>query len=425
MALSTKQVDQSSKILRLQINESANYGDAANQVSVLGCWNRESLQFVFRVHDNDLIKAPMRLQPDRFHAYDSLQIYLDPLNDSSHIMNRDDLDILLLPDARYAVLRGDELLQTIDSARVPQRVSAPLLIEAESKIDRDSWMMKIKIPFAGLGINPEMQSQIRFDIAMNDWLIDVAQVPSNRPERGEPEIKMDQYFLPVSLSGVRDFGFPKNWMSLQLVGAPPWHEQLVMRLGTRSTLLGMFVLCLSLIGASLGIMHWWHRKQIRALMWRIQQRDFIADSNQAPEIDMLRESDSLPVSATDNHVQTKDTETKNTLSADPRDLEFARQVLAYIRSSLTEQHTPATLAENFHVSVRTLQRKIRAGIDSSPQDLILAARLEHANELLQSGALRVSEVASRVGFDDLSHFSRRFRDAFGKSPSQVRGAGPN
>ena len=38
-------------------------------------------------------------------------------------------------------------------------------------------------------------------------------------------------------------------------------------------------------------------------------------------------------------------------------------------------------------------------------------------ELLLEGCLSVSEVAYRVGFDDLSYFSKSFKAYFGMSPS--------
>ena len=100
-----------------------------------------------------------------------------------------------------------------------------------------------------------------------------------------------------------------------------------------------------------------------------------------------------------------------------RDREFAERVLAHVRQRLAQPLSPVELADAFHVSLRTLQRRLKAGLDTSPQDLVLAARLEAARELLREGRWRVGEVAARVGFDDLSHFSRRYRQAYGHPPS--------
>jgi len=433
---------------------------ARNRVFAVGCWTRESLDFAIRVHDADLIRAPEPLATDRFHAYDSLQIYLDPLADSSTSMNRDDIDVLLLPDGRSAVLRGDELWQEVDQARVPQRESAPLRIDYHTRIDDDGWSAVVRIPFAGLGIHPTEHRRLRWDLTMNDWRVDAATLPiaaDDAPDAGS--------FSPLALSGARDFGFPKDWLVLDLVGTPPWHDTLLQRLGTGGFVL-VFAGVLVMFGSVIFVtMQFLHRRRLRALLRRmalgdssnrpdgpfgatgpragttdrraaagaahtVESVDGISTAR-APERPAPADTDTDLATATTDDAVTPDviaTEgPKSSANAadpvtefDPRDRAFAQQVLEHLRADLAAAHTPASLAAQFHVSVRTFQRKIKSGLGTNPQDLILAARLEHAHALLQRGELRVSEVAVRVGFDDLSHFSRRFRAVYGHAPSQVR-----
>jgi AraC-like DNA-binding protein len=45
--------------------------------------------------------------------------------------------------------------------------------------------------------------------------------------------------------------------------------------------------------------------------------------------------------------------------------------------------------------------------------------------LLKNPALNVSQVALDCGFEDLSHFSRAFKEKFGTSPANYRKGGPN
>lgn len=47
-------------------------------------------------------------------------------------------------------------------------------------------------------------------------------------------------------------------------------------------------------------------------------------------------------------------------------------------------------------------------------------RMRHAVELLEGTRESIAEIASRLGFSDQSHFDRRFRQTFGRSPSQHR-----
>ncbi|OIN56654.1 ATP-binding protein [Arsenicibacter rosenii] len=74
------------------------------------------------------------------------------------------------------------------------------------------------------------------------------------------------------------------------------------------------------------------------------------------------------------------------------------------------------LAKSLAMSSRTLARKLNALLNMTAGEVIRTYRLRHAAELLKSG-LSPSETAYRVGFDNLSYFSRVFREYTGSSPS--------
>ena len=75
------------------------------------------------------------------------------------------------------------------------------------------------------------------------------------------------------------------------------------------------------------------------------------------------------------------------------------------------------------LSDRQLERKLKALIDQTPNQFIRSMRLQRAKQLLEQNAGTVSEIAYRLGFNNLSHFSKNFRDAFGVLPSEVKGEG--
>ena len=81
------------------------------------------------------------------------------------------------------------------------------------------------------------------------------------------------------------------------------------------------------------------------------------------------------------------------------------------------------VAAELHVSPRHLERLFHAECGMSPSQFARELRLRRAYDLLVDTRQPISEVALDTGFADGSHFSRRFRDAYGKSPSQVRRAG--
>ena len=71
-----------------------------------------------------------------------------------------------------------------------------------------------------------------------------------------------------------------------------------------------------------------------------------------------------------------------------------------------------------------LNRKLRALTGHPTHELVREFRLQRAAELLRKNAGNVSEVAFEVGFNDLSHFARAFRERFGMLPSEYETGGP-
>ncbi len=77
------------------------------------------------------------------------------------------------------------------------------------------------------------------------------------------------------------------------------------------------------------------------------------------------------------------------------------------------------LADEVHLSRRQLHRRLRALTGLSTVGFVRMMRLERAAQLLEQRAGTVAEVARAVGFEDASYFARLFRQAYGRSPSDV------
>ena len=73
-----------------------------------------------------------------------------------------------------------------------------------------------------------------------------------------------------------------------------------------------------------------------------------------------------------------------------------------------------------HRSLSTFKRDFRKYYNQSPGKWLLQKRLEYSAVLLKNPALNVSQVAMDCGFEDLSHFSRAFKEKFGTSPANFR-----
>jgi AraC family transcriptional regulator, glycine betaine-responsive activator len=72
------------------------------------------------------------------------------------------------------------------------------------------------------------------------------------------------------------------------------------------------------------------------------------------------------------------------------------------------------------LSPRHLQRLCLEQLGETPSDFYRALRLKHARNLLLHGSESILEVATACGFVSASHFSRRYRQLFGTTPSDDR-----
>jgi AraC family transcriptional regulator len=78
------------------------------------------------------------------------------------------------------------------------------------------------------------------------------------------------------------------------------------------------------------------------------------------------------------------------------------------------------LARLCNSSVFHFARSFSAATGSAPFRLQRTLRLEKARELLLATDLSVGDVAMAVGLENLTHFSRVFRQYFGCSPREYR-----
>ena len=77
-----------------------------------------------------------------------------------------------------------------------------------------------------------------------------------------------------------------------------------------------------------------------------------------------------------------------------------------------------TFAAALAMSRIQLYRKLKALTDQSPTEFVRTLRLRRAAQLLAAQAGNVAEVAYLVGFNNLSYFSKCFREMYGHVPSE-------
>lgn len=101
---------------------------------------------------------------------------------------------------------------------------------------------------------------------------------------------------------------------------------------------------------------------------------------------------------------------------DPR----VRRAMLMMERTLMSRQSIADLAHDVGTSARQLNRLFQASIGVSPAAFKDALRISRAKELVTQTDASLTTIAFRLGFADMSHFSRCFKKHFGYSPSWLR-----
>ena len=108
-------------------------------------------------------------------------------------------------------------------------------------------------------------------------------------------------------------------------------------------------------------------------------------------------------------------------AATPENLKFMDRVTNLMEENLSNpSFNVNTLVDELHMSRSTLYRKMRVITDIPVNDYIKQYRLNKAAKLIAEKTWPIAEVASMVGFNSLSYFSRCFHAQFGVSPKDYK-----
>ncbi|QHT70882.1 response regulator [Rhodocytophaga rosea] len=170
-------------------------------------------------------------------------------------------------------------------------------------------------------------------------------------------------------------------------------------------------------GADIYITKPFHKEEIlvqieNLLLQRIKLETYFATTYTAPVTDNL-----LPISNTTS-VENIDKEiVQKTLN--PIEEQFFQKIVSIIEINISdEEFRVETLEKELDISHLQLYRKIKALTNQSPGEFIRNYRLQKATQLLLTGQYTVSQVAYQVGFNNLSYFTKAFRQVYGVTPSQ-------
>jgi signal transduction histidine kinase/DNA-binding response OmpR family regulator len=103
------------------------------------------------------------------------------------------------------------------------------------------------------------------------------------------------------------------------------------------------------------------------------------------------------------------------------DEKFLLKVIEVVQSNMSDSNfSVERLSEMVGMSRKNLHRKLVALVDQTPNEFIRIFRLKTAMQLLEQKAGSIKEAAFTVGFNNLSYFSKCFREQFGIAPTEVK-----
>ena len=108
-----------------------------------------------------------------------------------------------------------------------------------------------------------------------------------------------------------------------------------------------------------------------------------------------------------------------------RSAERIRTMLKFIHDGFSGPLTVADIARSAAISESECLRCFRSEIGTTPMRYLRSYRIQCAARLLEAGEEQVQEIAERCGFQDVSYFTRVFREEMGCAPGLWRRSRPS
>ena len=103
---------------------------------------------------------------------------------------------------------------------------------------------------------------------------------------------------------------------------------------------------------------------------------------------------------------------------------IARRVIGFIQQNYNKPIKNEDIADYFHFNPSYVNRVFKAHTGFTVRTFIVDYRINQAMEILRSQTLSVSETATAVGFSDIPHFIKTFKNHVGQTPSEYRASIP-
>jgi len=99
---------------------------------------------------------------------------------------------------------------------------------------------------------------------------------------------------------------------------------------------------------------------------------------------------------------------------------IVNNAIKYIEQNYPHKITLSEVAEKTYVSQWHLSKLLNRNLGQNFSEILNNVRIKEAQKLLRDPSLRIGDIAERVGFIDMAHFSRVFKKNIGISANEYR-----
>lgn len=109
---------------------------------------------------------------------------------------------------------------------------------------------------------------------------------------------------------------------------------------------------------------------------------------------------------------------RETMSGDR--VSYIKRAISYIRDHLDRNLTLQQVAKHVHLNPNHFSEVFKRETSFTYIEFVTKERISRAKELLGSTPIKISEIAGRVGYEDVKYFGQLFKKATGQTPSEYR-----
>lgn len=99
---------------------------------------------------------------------------------------------------------------------------------------------------------------------------------------------------------------------------------------------------------------------------------------------------------------------------------IVNNAIKYMENNYMSKITLSEVAEKTYISQWHLSKLLNRTLGQNFSEILNNIRIKEAKELLKEPSLRIGDIAERVGFIDMAHFSRVFKKIVGASANEYR-----